>query len=63
MKDNYLVSNFGEYMDVVMNGTIVESSDTMVQGKMVRTFIWLYDGKIYAVNKIHEDVVYCIRLA
>lgn len=63
MKNNYLVSNFGEYMDVILNSNAIASSDTMVQGKTVTTLTYIYDGKIYAVNKLNDDVVYCIRLA
>ena len=62
-KQNYLVMNVGEYMDVIEIGEIIDSHKNEVHEGTVTNDIYRYNGMLYNVTKLNENVVYCCRLA
>ena len=63
MGETYLVTNMGEYMDVIGSGEILSTATTLADEGVIRQILYRYDGGIYAIAKLDDRRIYCARLA
>lgn len=63
MDKTYLVTNMGEYMDVIESGELLSIDKTLADEGVIIQMLYRYDGGIYAVAKLDNKRIYCARLA
>lgn len=63
MKKNYMVTDFGEFANVIDGGRLLDRDRQEVYEGTVTTELYRFEKGLYSIVKLNEEVVYCNRLA
>ena len=55
--------NFGEYANVIEAGKLIDRERLEVYEGTVTNELYRYNGGLYSVTKLNENVTFCSRLA
>jgi S-adenosylhomocysteine hydrolase len=63
MKKNYIVTNFGEFANIIDGGKLLDRDRQEVFEGTVTTELYRLGNGLYSIVKLNEEVVFCNRLA
>jgi S-adenosylhomocysteine hydrolase len=63
MKKNYIVTNFGEFANIIDGGKLLDRDRQEVFEGTVTTELYRFGNGLYSIVKLNEEVVFCNRLA